>query len=277
MHLPTQLLRTFVEVVDAGSMLQASENVFVTPSAVSLQIKRLEDIVRTPLFYRDRRKLTLTTAGEVLERYARDMLSLNDEAFELLAGQRATGPLRIGMVEDFARTLLAVTLRRFTALNPDAQLNIRVSGSQDLRELIAANRLDIALCISAPSDKDVVTTRRVHWFGEESLAQKDVIPLALLEKPCLFRAQAVAALEAAGLAYEVVVETASVSALQAAVGAGLGITPRTAGFMGGDGPGLRLNSLPALPEMGYSMLRSPKASKSIAALGGILMASLGDL
>ena len=276
MDLPTELLRTFVEVIDAGSMLQASERVFLTPSAVSLQIKRLEHIVRVPLFYRDHRNLTLTTAGEVLEGYARDILKLTDDALHLLAGEQATGPIRIGMVEDFAQTMLVGTLRRFIELNPDVQLEIKVCGTKQLRDLIAANRLDIALCISVPSERETVATRSVYWFGQDALAKRDVIPLAILDKPCLFSTQAIASLEEARQPYEVVVETASVSALQAAVSAGLGITSRTAGFMATH-PHLRVNSLPSLPQMGYAMLQSQKASKTMTAFRNILRASLDSL
>jgi len=277
MNLPTELLRTFVEVIDAGSMLQASERVCVTPSAVSLQIKRLEEIARAPLFYRDRRKLSLTTAGELLEGYARRILGLNAEVLDLLAGERAIGPLRLGMVEDFARTLLAGALRRFSNLNPDVQLEIKVCGSLELRELIAANRLDLALCFAVPSDEDAVASRSVYWFGEYELAARDVLPLALLERPCLFRAQALAALDAANQPYEIAVETASISALQAAISAGLGVTSRTAGFMSAAHNAMRLPGLPTLPPMGYSILQASKAPKSVVSLRGILLGSLNEL
>ena len=170
-NLPTELLRSFVEVVDAGTMLKASERVFLTPSAVSLQIKRLEEIVNAPLFFRDKRKLTLTTAGETLLGYARDMLALNDEAINVLAGDRATGPIRVGMVEDFARTVLVGSLKRFSQLNPDAQIHLRVCGSLELRELIEVGRLDIALCVRLPSEAGVTATRAVHWFGAEALLE----------------------------------------------------------------------------------------------------------
>ena len=275
--LPTELLRSFVEVVDVGTMLKASERVFLTPSAVSLQIKRLEEIVNAPLFFRDKRKLTLTTAGETLLGYARDMLALNDEAINVLAGDRATGPIRVGMVEDFARTVLVGSLKRFSQLNPDAQIHLRVCGSLELRELIEVGRLDIALCVRLPSEAGVMATRAVHWFGAEALLERPVLPLALLEAPCLFRAQALAALQGAGIAHEIAIETASISALHAAVVSGLGVTSRTAGFMADDQQALRISSLPDLPSMGYCLLQSATASPSSAALKSILLQAIQQL
>jgi DNA-binding transcriptional LysR family regulator len=275
--LPTELLRTFVEVVDAGSMLKASERVFLTPSAVSLQIKRLEEIVNAPLFYRDKRKLTITTAGETLLGFAEDILALNDQAINVLAGERASGPIRVGMVEDFARTVLVGSLKRFSQLNPDAQLHLRVCGSLELRELIDVGRIDIALCMRLPSEDHVIATRAVHWFGDETLLERPVLPLAMLEAPCLFRAQALAALEDSGVAHEIAIETASTSALHAAVVSGLGVTSRTAGFMAPDQQGLRISTLPMLPPIGYCLLQSATAAPSSAALKSILLQAVEQM
>jgi len=275
--LPSELLKTFVEVVQAGSMLRASERVFLTPSAVSLQIKRLEQIVNAPLFFRDKRMLTLTTAGETLLRFAKDILALNDQAMAVLAGERATGPIRVGMVEDFARTVLVGSLKRFSELNPDAQIQLRVCGSVELRELIEVGRIDIALCMRLPSEDGVIATRAVHWFGAEVLLERPVLPLALLEAPCLFRAQALAALQDAGIEHEIAIETASTSALHAAVVSGLGVTPRTAGFMAPDQQALRLSALPMLPPIGYCLLQSATAAPSCEALKSILLQAVEQL
>jgi len=274
---PSDLLRTFVEVIDAGSMLQASERVRVTPSAVSLQIKRLEEIGGSPLFFRDRRKLTLTPSGEILEGYARQILALSREAKDMLAGDRASGVVRIGMVEDFARTLLVGTLSRYAELNPDAQVNLRVCGSSELRELVGAGRLDLALMMSLPGDPQVLTTRSTHWFGAERLAERRPVPLALLEEPCLFRSQALAALKLAGIPFEISIETASVSALQAAVQAGLGVTPRTASFMH-KLPGVAtLSTLPPLPRMGYCVVEAAKPLRRTDVLRRLLSTALEEL
>src|ERR1700748_940170 len=104
MNLPTELLRSFTAIVDAGSMLRATQRVFVTQSALSLQMKRLEDLVQTPLFQRDGRRLTLTPAGQSLLGHAREILNANDRALQALSGDVLAGPARIGFQDDFAET-----------------------------------------------------------------------------------------------------------------------------------------------------------------------------
>ena len=94
-NLPTNLLRSFVAIVDTGSMLNASEKVFVTQSALSLQIKRLEELLQQALFHRDGRRLTLTSAGDLMLDYARKVLSLHDEAVAAVTAGHFAGPARI--------------------------------------------------------------------------------------------------------------------------------------------------------------------------------------
>jgi DNA-binding transcriptional LysR family regulator len=121
-NLPTELLRSFTAIVDTGSMLRATQRVFVTQSALSLQMKRLEDLVQTALFQREGRRLKLTPAGHSLLGHAREILDANDRALQALSGDVLAGPARIGFVQDFAETLLSGVLARFTQLNPETQV-----------------------------------------------------------------------------------------------------------------------------------------------------------
>ena len=146
-NLPTDLLRSFAAIVDSGSMLRATERVYLTQSALSLQMKRLEEILQIPLFRRDGRRLALTSAGETMLGFARDILSMNDRAVAALAGETLAGPARVGLVQDFAETLLTGVLSRFAKLNGETQLQVRVGGSAELLELLAADRIDVALCM----------------------------------------------------------------------------------------------------------------------------------
>src|ERR1700748_2543518 len=152
MNLPTELLRSFTAIVDAGSMQRATERVYVTQSALSLQMKRLEDLVQASLFKRDGRKLTLTPAGQSMLTHAREILAANDRAVTALSGDVLAGPARIGFVQDFAETLLSAVLARFTRLNPDTQLQVRVGNSAELLELMQAGEMDVLLCMSAQDD-----------------------------------------------------------------------------------------------------------------------------
>jgi DNA-binding transcriptional LysR family regulator len=226
-NLPTELLRSFAAIVDTGSMLKATERVFVTQSALSLQMKRLEDTVQSPLFHRDGRRLVLTPAGELLLTYARDMLALNDKAVSALSGDALAGPARVGTVQDFAETLLGGVLSRFAHRHPETQLQVRVGGSAELLELLASDRLDVVLCMGSIDDPAALETAPMKWLGHPMLADEDVLPLAVLERPCRFRDAALAALEQAGRAYRIVLETPSLSVLRAALDADLAITCRT--------------------------------------------------
>lgn len=260
-NLPTNLLRSFVAIVDTGSMLNASEQVFVTQSALSLQIKRLEELVQQTLFLREGRRLNLTAAGDVLLDYARRVLLLHDEAVAAVSSGHYAGPARIGMVQDFADTLLTGLLSRFSELHPDAQIYARVAGTAELQALLERRELDILLGFAAPNDSDAVTIAPMSWYGDSSLADRDVIPLAVLEQPCRFREAAIRGLEDAGLQWRITVETPNLATLKAAVGAGLGITCRTHLFLD-DNATLEHERLPPLPRVAAILRSSDKLDKA---------------
>jgi len=247
-NLPTTMLRSFIAIVDTGSMLNAAEQVFVTQSALSLQIKRLEELVQQPLFQREGRRLALTAAGELLLGYARRMLAIHDEGLAAISAGRFAGPVRVGMVQDFADLLLTGLLARFAELHPEAQIFARVAGTAELQTMLERGQLDIVIGYAGPRDERALRSAPMRWFGEAALADADVLPLAVLEKPCRFREAAVAALEAAGQPWRIAVETPNLSTLRAAVAAGLGLTCRTSLFLR-DLPVLDLPTLPGLPDV----------------------------
>lgn len=273
-NLPTELLRSFVAIVDSGSMLRATERVFVTQSALSLQMKRLEETVLTPLFHRDGRRLVLTPAGQTLLPRAREILALNDSAVVALTGDVLAGPARVGLVQDFAETLLSGVLARFSQLNPDTQLQVKVGGSPELLELLSSDRLDVVLCMGSADDPAAARVAPMIWHGEEGLADQAVLPIAILEAPCRFRDAALAALQRQGRAYRVVLETPSLSALRAAVLSGLAVTCRTALFLPERQP---LVGLPALPDVAYIHKVNTSPHASISKLSKLVHAAATDL
>jgi len=247
-NLPTTLLRSFVTIVDTGSMLNAAEQVFVTQSALSLQIKRLEDLVQQALFNREGRRLVLTPAGDVLLDYARRVLSLHDEAVAAVSAGHFAGPVRVGMVQDFAETLLTGLLARFSELHPDSQIYARVAGTAELLTMIERGQLDIIIGYAAADDPAAVKVAPMAWYGEADLAGRAVVPLAVLETPCRFREAAIASLNAAGQPWRIAIETPNLSTLRAAVEAGLGLTCRTHLFLP-DSASLDDPALPPLPKV----------------------------
>lgn len=247
-NLPTTLLRSFVAIVDTGSMLNATEQVFVTQSALSLQIKRLEDLVQQVLFSREGRRLVLTPAGTVLLDYSRRVLALHDEAIAAIGAGNFAGPVRVGMVQDFADTLFSGLLQRFAELHPDSQIYARVAGTAELLTMLQRGQLDIVIGFAGADDPAAVRIAPMKWYGSPALAEGAILPLAVLEQPCRFREAAIASLDAAGRPWRIAIETPNLSTLRAAVEAGLGVTCRTHLFIG-DGASLSADTLPALPQV----------------------------
>lgn len=254
-NLPTNLLRSFVAIVDTGSMLNASEKVFVTQSALSLQIKRLEELLQQSLFHRDGRRLVLTSAGELMLDYARKVLILHDEAVAAITAGQFAGPARIGMVQDFAETLLSGLLAQFAELHPEAQIYSRIAGTAELQSLLERRQLDIVLGFAAGNDPSAIAHAAMQWYGKADLLDHPILPLAVLEPPCRFREAAIRTLEDAGVPYRITVETPNLTTLRAAVDAGLGITCRTHLFLK-DEP-LAIDRLGALPRVSCILQTAP--------------------
>ena len=275
-NLSIELLRTFVAIVDTGSMVRATERVFLTQSALSQQMKRLSQTVQAPLFDRSSVGLTLTPAGSALLEHAREILELNDRAVLSLGRDAPCRLIRVGMVQDFADSLLAGVLGRFAQLNPQTRLQICVANSRELREMVAAERLDIALYLGDPDDPDAFASTQVVWVGDAHLNSEATLPIVLMEPPCVFRAPALAVLEAVGRDYRVVLETSSISVLRAAVGGGLGWTCRAPAFLGPMLPQLD-QFQQRLPEVGYVISRQPDAHPAVQRLAAILQETALEL
>ena len=276
-NLPTELLRSFAAIVDSGSMLRATERVFVTQSALSLQMKRLEETVQSPLFQREGRRLALTPAGQTLLTYARDILATNDRAVSALNGDALAGPARVGLVQDFAETLLSGVLAQFAQLNPDVQLQVRVGGTHDLIDELAADRLDVVLGMGAADDVAAIRVAPMVWLGDGGLADRDVLPVAVLEKPCRFREAALAALDAADRPYRIVLETPSLSVLRAAVDSGLGLSCRTRVFSDRAVDAEVAAALPDLPQVAYVRHTRAQPHATISRIADLMKAAVLEL
>ncbi len=265
--LPLDLLRTFVAVADLGSVTGAAGRVGRTQPAITLQMRRLETLLGRPLFLRQRRRLSLAPAGEALLLHARRLLDANDSAVAALAAEPLAGPVRVGLVQDFADTLLAGVLADFAHCHPELRLDVQVGGSAALRRSLADGRLDLALCMAQPREEPI-RSAPLCWLGAAPLAERDPVPLVLLDAPCVFRDAALMALEAAGRRWRLAVSTPSVSALKAAVAAGLGLTVRTSDLVGlGELPA---SAMPPVGRVGYVLITSAEAGSAARHLAGLL-------
>jgi DNA-binding transcriptional LysR family regulator len=228
--LDLELLRSFVSVVDCGGFTRAGERVHRTQSTVSQQIRRLEEDVGQPLLNRTGKDVTPTEAGERLLSYARRLLSLAEEARDVLTRPGNEGAVRLGINEDFAAYRLTKLLATFSRARPGLRLDVRSDQSMYLQRDLERGELDLALLKRAAGEKGgaiAVWPERVHWVTSKSHPVDPAIrsvPLIGFPAGCLYRAGAIHAIESAGRAWHMAYTSSSLAGIQAAVAAGLGLS-----------------------------------------------------
>jgi DNA-binding transcriptional LysR family regulator len=227
--LDLELLRSFVSVVEAGGFTRAGERVHRTQSTVSQQIKRLEEDVGQVLLHRDGKDVRPTDAGERLLAYARRLLSLAEEARDVLRQPDSEGAIRLGIPEDFAAYRLAKLLGAFSRSHPNLRLDVRADQSKNLARDLERGELDLALYKREAGEKGAIAVwpERVHWVTSKSHpVDIDVPSVPLIGFPlgCIYRAGAIHALERAGRAWHTAYTSSSLAGIQAAVAAGMGLS-----------------------------------------------------
>lgn len=234
-NLNMDVLRTFVMGLELGSFSKAAQRLGRSQSALSTQLRRLEEQVGKPLLKKSGRGLTLTTAGESLLSYAKRILELNDEAIDGLRDAEVGGWVRLGIPQDFAEGWLTSVLGRFARAHPRVRVEVRAEQNVLLLERLRDAELDLALAWGA-NDKAVQIERlidlpmvwvgRPDWHGVKGLGSEP-LPLVAFEPPCVFRSAGIGALDAAGISWRLAFTSPSLAGLWAATGAGLGVTLRT--------------------------------------------------
>ena len=259
-NLDLDLLRTLATGVELGNFARAATRLGRTQSAISLQLRRLEDQTGQKLVRRQGRGLALTPAGETMLGYAHRMLALNDEALSSIAGAALAGTVRLGLAQDFAETWLPRALAKFAADHPDVRLDLRIDRSAHVIEGVMRGQLDLGLAITdAPADLRTVATLRPHWLGRTAKRwRRDApLPLVLFEHPCIFNRAGTAALDRAGIPWRLAVTSPSLAGLWAAVEAGLGVIVRTEASMPPHLKGVgRMAGLPSLPAVRVALFEA---------------------
>ncbi|TKC92483.1 LysR family transcriptional regulator [Trinickia terrae] len=268
-------LRSFVTGMDLGSFAKAAGKVGRSTSAISAQIKKLEEQAGMPLFRKAGRGLALTDAGETMLRYARRLVELNDEASAAVRGTDLEGWVRLGLQEDFGETLLPEVLGSFARAHPKVRVEARVARNVDLMARLDANELDLALiwdstAASAYSRRadgraDRVARPALRWIGSKTLSWRvdsgEPLPLIAFDGPCVMYDAARAALDRAGIPWRVVFTSPSLAGLWAAASAGLGLTVRTLYGMPSTliAFDAKAHGLPPLPQFSLMLLRGASA------------------
>lgn len=279
LNLDTDILRSFVAVADAGGFTAAGERVARSQSAISIQIRKLEERLGKRLFDRTPRSLALTPEGEALLGYARRLLALNDEAVAVIGRPPVTGTLRLGVTEYFVPRHLPGILARFAAIHPGIGLTVETGISGNLRRRLDEGALDLAVLRQGPADppgETLLCETLLHepllWVAGEGYRPdpKVPVPLVALGPPCGMRSLALGLLERAGRRVVPVFTSGSLLGLLAAVEAGLGVA-----VLGYESlrPGLRvLGRREGLPDLGHSTI----ALVTRRAAGGPAAAAMGE-
>ncbi len=247
--LDLDLLRGFVTVAERGGFTAAGLALGLTQSAISLKVKRLEELLGKPVFTRGAKQVVLTREGETLLTYARRMLALNEEAVRRFVAPPIAGKLRLGVADHFVPRHLAPALARFARTWPELRIEVEVGRSHELRAALAREELDLVLGKRRDGETEgrVIFTEAVVWVAapDFELARERPLPLAMLPQGCMFRDRALTALARAGLAAEVVYTSPSLMGIAAAAQAGFALS-----VMGRAGLPEGLVELEGLPALG---------------------------
>lgn len=220
-------LQTFVAINETGSFTKAADEVFRTQSAVSMQMRRLEERIGRPLFEKDGRSNRLTAEGERLLNYARRMLRLNHETLAAFDDRSLEGQVRIGVPDDYADRFLPEIMGRFAQSNPRIEMSIICEPTLNLAELIRKGQIDIALVTQCDDViPDVVRREPLLWVTSASHAihEEPVVPLAVGRPTCAWRKAATDTLDQSGRDYRVLFTSWSATVVIAAVMSGLAVS-----------------------------------------------------
>ncbi|KAA0699599.1 LysR family transcriptional regulator [Neorhizobium sp. P12A] len=221
-------LQTFIAIVDSGSFTKAADRVFKTQSAVSMQMRRLEERVGKQLFIKDGRGNRLSAEGEKLLNYARRIIRLNNEAIAAFDDNRLEGTLRIGTPDDYADRFMPEIIGRFAKTHPNVEMYIVCEPSPDLADRMLKGELDIALVTHNPRLRvsDVVRTEPLCWVSSANhpIREDAPVPLAVGRRDCQWRQVACATLDAVGRDYQILFTSWSCTVVAAAVLAGMAVS-----------------------------------------------------
>ena len=225
-NLDLTALRSFVAVAETGGVTRASGFLNLTQSAVSMQLKRLEDALEQQLLDRSARKVSLTAGGEQLLGYARRILALNDEVYGRLTDQCYEGEIVLGVPADIVYPAIPRVLRHFHSEFPRMRVQLISSYTTRLKALFSRGECDLILTtedVCEPGGETLIELPLI-WVGAPGGIAWKSRPLRLaFEYTCIFRTGTQAALDAAGISWEMAVESDSSRTIEASVSADLAV------------------------------------------------------
>jgi DNA-binding transcriptional LysR family regulator len=261
----TLQLKSFVAIAETGTFGQAAATVNRTQSALSLQIKKLEEQLGCALFDRTGRKVTLTPQGEIFLGYAKRMIQLQWEAVSRLREPDVEGEIRFGTPEDFATHYLPDVLASFRQHHPRVQLKVECDLTLNLIDGFQRGEFDVILAKRDPQrvkGGTKVWREPLVWAAADGYQPEERLSLVLSPQPCIYRARALAALDRAKRSWHISYTSPSLAGTLAAVKAGLGITVLPAHMISaGVHPIRKETKLPHLADSEVALMKKDEISK----------------
>ncbi len=264
----SDLLQTFVRIAECGNLTIAAGKLARTQSAISVQLRKLEESLGTTLFIRSAKGMVLTPAGETLLSRAKLIVAEIRETAKLFR-QPLIGSIRVGLPDDFDETVLERILLVFSRTHPAVQVLAQSGCTSGYAAAIRTGEMDIAVCsgLGDPGGEPL-DTEEIVWAAREGIIWSDTetVPLAVLDRPCYWRDLPKQVLDAHGRKHRIAFQSGSFTSLQAALRAGvaIGLLPQSC-----VGDGLQIlaeaDGLPSLPTSHRSILISANASEQIVA------------
>ncbi|MGJ7606425.1 LysR substrate-binding domain-containing protein [Variovorax sp. LT1R20] len=276
--LDPELLKTFVTVAGQRSFTRTAAQLNRTQSAVSMQVKRLEELLGTTLFARTTSQVALTPSGEALLGYAHRILALNDEALGRIRQHQNEGQVRLGIMDDYGTSVVPALLASFGQRYPRIHVHMETGLTAKMTERLGEDfDLVIAMHPKGQGDGDFLRHEQAVWAAapDHVVDGPGPLPVALYPSGCLFREWAMAALDKAHRPWRLAFVSHSSAAVEAVVAQGLAVSV----FKAGTFPkGLRVLSkedgMPRLPKADIRLHRAPALTEAGALLQAHLVAAI---
>src|SRR5699024_4660989 len=261
------VLRSFIMIMATGSFNRAAPRLLRTPSALIMQIKRLEATLNEKLLLREARRVVPTPEGELLLSYARRLLRLNEEAVARFLAPSLEGTVRVGTPDDVGTRVLPQALLQLSRTHPGVQVEVVTGRSADLLARQGRDALDLVLITvgelhTPPDAGEIVHREPLVWVGlEDGVAcRRTPLPLAVARHGCAWRAMALAALDEAGIDYRVAYMSEHSAAQEAVLAVDLAVAPFPASLVHRPLQVLTADTgLPPLGEYEIALLRRGRA------------------
>ena len=219
-NIPTDSLRTLITVVEVGGFAKAGELLGLSQPAVSLQIKRLEELLGNKLFKKQGQRQVLNQHGEILLPLAKQLLQVNDTILQTFSSEVLAGKVRLGIPSEFAATVLPAIIGDFVSLYPDVALEVTSELSKKLRHSDNREQYDLILALLEGPEQSkypIFMEDELVWVGDVNNINTEVVNLIAAEDGCIYRRRAIEALEKAGLKWRIAYTNQDLAGISAAV------------------------------------------------------------